>query len=224
MKLGIDQIIEWMRSNRLQLNPEKTDFVGCATRSPAAGGSMTMSRRSSLMFSTGCQSFSALSTRSVYQWRLFVAGHRQVISRISKGSQNIFIYNFIITTFDSQSRAAARAEAFMPGICPGMLWYSAATAVYSFFCHFTELLPSTCVIAALGLIPPHPGHGYDHLGGPISMCGGRGCTLVIVSSWLSVLDAGTVSLLNFVLLPQWTHSKFSLKLTCSLRLIPFSCL
>ena len=33
---------------------------------------------------------------------LFMAGHRQVISRISNGSQNIFMYNFIITTFDCQ--------------------------------------------------------------------------------------------------------------------------
>src|SRR6218665_988225 len=37
---------------------------------------------------------------------LFMAGHRQFI--IGKGSQNILIYNFIITTFDCQ------------GICPGV--------------------------------------------------------------------------------------------------------
>src|SRR6218665_1570616 len=39
-----------------------------------------------------------------------------------------------------------------------------------------------------------------------------------------VLDAGTISLLLFVLLTQWTHLKCSLKLTCPLRLILFSCL
>jgi|SRR6218665_2034752 len=33
---------------------------------------------------------------------LFMAGHWQVISRISKDSQNIFIYYFFITTFDCQ--------------------------------------------------------------------------------------------------------------------------
>ena len=33
---------------------------------------------------------------------LLMAGHRQVISRNSKGSQHILIYNFIITTFDCQ--------------------------------------------------------------------------------------------------------------------------
>src|SRR6218665_3902842 len=34
---------------------------------------------------------------------LLMAGHRQVISRISKGNQNILIlYNSIITTFDCQ--------------------------------------------------------------------------------------------------------------------------
>src|SRR6218665_296638 len=32
MELGIEQIAEWMHSNRLRLNPEKTDFLWCATR------------------------------------------------------------------------------------------------------------------------------------------------------------------------------------------------
>src|SRR6218665_2769312 len=32
MELGIERIAEWMRSNRLRLNPEKTDFLLCATR------------------------------------------------------------------------------------------------------------------------------------------------------------------------------------------------
>src|SRR6218665_1469245 len=32
MELGIERIAEWMRSNRLRLNPEKTDFLWCATR------------------------------------------------------------------------------------------------------------------------------------------------------------------------------------------------
>jgi len=31
-----------------------------------------------------------------------MAGHNEVISRISKGSQNILIYNFITTIFDCQ--------------------------------------------------------------------------------------------------------------------------
>src|SRR6218665_3674228 len=33
---------------------------------------------------------------------LLMARHKQVNSRIRKGSQNILIYNFIITTFDCQ--------------------------------------------------------------------------------------------------------------------------
>src|SRR6218665_2322098 len=33
---------------------------------------------------------------------LLMAGHKQVISRISTGSPNILIYNFIITTVDCQ--------------------------------------------------------------------------------------------------------------------------
>ena len=33
---------------------------------------------------------------------LLMAGRRQVISRISKGSQNLLIYNFIVATFDCQ--------------------------------------------------------------------------------------------------------------------------
>src|SRR6218665_1327566 len=32
MELGIERIAEWIRSNRLRLNPEKTDFLWCATR------------------------------------------------------------------------------------------------------------------------------------------------------------------------------------------------
>src|SRR6218665_2060656 len=32
MELGVERMAEWMRSNRLQLNPEKTDFLWCATR------------------------------------------------------------------------------------------------------------------------------------------------------------------------------------------------
>src|SRR6218665_740531 len=32
MELGIERIAEWMHSNRLRLNPEKMDFLWCATR------------------------------------------------------------------------------------------------------------------------------------------------------------------------------------------------
>ena len=32
MELGVERIAEWMRSNRLWLNSEKTDFLCCATR------------------------------------------------------------------------------------------------------------------------------------------------------------------------------------------------
>src|SRR6218665_2363467 len=39
---------------------------------------------------------------------------------------------------------------------------STSSAAYSSFYHFTELFQSTCAIAALGLIPPRPGYGYDH--------------------------------------------------------------
>src|SRR6218665_1971340 len=31
MELGVERIAEWMRSNRLRLNPKKTDFLWCAT-------------------------------------------------------------------------------------------------------------------------------------------------------------------------------------------------
>ena len=43
---------------------------------------------------------------------LLMAGRRQVINRISKDSQNILIFNFIITTFDSQGRGIS-ARAFL---------------------------------------------------------------------------------------------------------------
>src|SRR6218665_950566 len=72
------------------------------------GGSMTTSCRSSVMFSTGCQSHSVSSTSSAY----------------------------------------------------------------SYFFHLTELLQSTCAIAAPGLIPLRPDYGYDHWRGLISVCGG----------------------------------------------------
>jgi len=43
-----------------------------------------------------------------------MAGHRQVISRINKGSQNIFIYNFIITTFDCQGNSQGKGISARP--------------------------------------------------------------------------------------------------------------
>src|SRR6218665_3675295 len=101
---------------------------------------------------------------------------------------------------------------------------SSTSSVYSSSYHFTELLQSTCAIAALGLIPPRLGYVYDHLRRPIFGCGGCGRTSAIVLSLPPVLGAGTVFLLLFVLLTQLTHLKCSLKLTCSLRLILFSCL
>src|SRR6218665_183621 len=33
---------------------------------------------------------------------LLMAGHRQVFDRMNKGNQNVFIYNFIVTTFHCQ--------------------------------------------------------------------------------------------------------------------------
>src|SRR6218665_1198761 len=33
IELGVERIAEWMRSNRLRLNPEKTDFLWCPTHS-----------------------------------------------------------------------------------------------------------------------------------------------------------------------------------------------
>jgi len=53
-----------------------------------------------------------------------LAGHRQVISGISKGTQNILIFNLIITTFDCQGDSqgggiSARAFALTrPGVAP----------------------------------------------------------------------------------------------------------
>ena len=49
---------------------------------------------------------------------------------------------------------------------------SSTISVYSSFNHYTELLPSICEIAALQLIPPRPGCGFDHLSGLIYVCGG----------------------------------------------------
>jgi len=59
---------------------------------------------------------------------LLMAGHRQVINRISKGSQDILIYNFILTTFDCQGGSlqggdiSARAFALArPDVAPPLL-------------------------------------------------------------------------------------------------------
>ena len=54
---------------------------------------------------------------------LFMTGHRQVISRISKGSQNTLLYHFIITTFDCQDGGiSARAFALArPGAAPPLI-------------------------------------------------------------------------------------------------------
>ena len=55
---------------------------------------------------------------------LLMAGHRQVISGIRKGSQNILIYAFIIITLDCQGGSQGRgisARAFSlarPGLAP----------------------------------------------------------------------------------------------------------
>src|SRR6218665_3475607 len=49
---------------------------------------------------------------------------------------------------------------------------SSTSSVYSSFYHFTELLQSTCAIAASGLIPPRLGYVYDHLRRLIFGCGG----------------------------------------------------
>src|SRR6218665_441017 len=49
---------------------------------------------------------------------------------------------------------------------------SSTNSVYSSSYHFTELLQSTCAIAASGLIPPLLAYLYDHLRRPIFGCGG----------------------------------------------------
>src|SRR6218665_113959 len=73
---------------------------------------------------------------------LLITGHRQVISRINKGSQNILIYNLsylINITFDCPERA----EVFCQGICPGTPWCGTDTVPYLkliLFVHWTFLL------------------------------------------------------------------------------------
>ena len=117
----------------------------------------------------------------------------------------------------------------LPTVSTLLYWFSSCyiiniSSVYSSFYNFTELLQSTCAIAALGLIPPRLGYVCDHLRRPISGCGGWERTSAIMLSLPPVLDAETVSLLLFVLLTQWTHLKCSLKPTYSLWLILSSCL
>ena len=70
---------------------------------------------------------------------LLMAGHRQVISRIGKGSQNILINIFTITTFDCQGRGIS-ARAF------GLAWCGSATdqKCSRFQYKPAEILPSCC--------------------------------------------------------------------------------
>ena len=65
----------------------------------------------------GMQRFTPLSGSAS---PLLMTGHRQVISFIRKGIQNILMYNFIITTFDCQGGGiSARANALArPGVAP----------------------------------------------------------------------------------------------------------
>src|SRR6218665_3579043 len=61
---------------------------------------------------------------------LLMTGHRQSISRFSKGDQNILIYNFIIITFDCQGSGQGRgisAKAF-----------ALACQEWRHHCHFIE--------------------------------------------------------------------------------------
>ena len=73
-----------------------------------------------------------------------MAGHRQVISRISKGSQNIFIYNFILPLLTA--RAAARAEAFLPENLP---WRRHCMVAYALVLELKEVKEGIVVIARL---------------------------------------------------------------------------
>src|SRR6218665_478077 len=81
---------------------------------------------------------------------LLMAGHRRIISRISspKGSQtqNIFIYNFIITTFDCQGGnqgggISARATPWCTGAATGptcTLRMNSALPINNYLCQYTE--------------------------------------------------------------------------------------
>jgi len=57
---------------------------------------------------------------------LLMAGHRQVINRISKSSQDNLIYNFIIATFDCQGNSQGEGISAREGICLGTPWWGAA--------------------------------------------------------------------------------------------------
>jgi len=93
--------------------------------------SLQFNTRFSKSYCTAVSKLAKLATASGGARPLFMAGHRQVISRINKGSQNILIYNFIITTFDCHGRSQGggiSARAFplaRPGVAPPLatvLW------------------------------------------------------------------------------------------------------
>ena len=83
-------------------------------------------------------------------------GHKQGISCISKGSQNIFILNFIITTFDCQGGSQGRgisARAFAlvrPGVAPPLFPIQSR---YSTEFHFSLLYSISLCSIRVSCIP-----------------------------------------------------------------------
>src|SRR6218665_1733221 len=214
MELGVERIAEWMRSNRLRLNPEKTDFLWCATRRRCIHldtGELSVCgaliRPSTSVRDLGVLLESDLSMRRHVAWTVGCCFRqirliRSCIKSLPLGVAKAAVADFVTYRVDRCNSLLAGAPACLLNglqsvlnadarlICNRRKFYhitpllrdvptgcqshsaSSTSSVYSSFFHFTELLQSTCAIAAPGLIPPRPDYGYDHGRGLITVCGG----------------------------------------------------
>src|SRR6218665_1654848 len=204
MELGIERIAEWMRSKRLRLNTEKTDFLWCATRRRCMNLDTselsvrgTLIRPSTTVRNLGVLLESDLSMRRHVAWTVGCCFRqlrliRSCIKSLPLGAGKAAVAAFVTSRVDRYNSLLAGAPAcLLDGlqsvfnaaarlICNRrkydhvtlLLHASSTSTVYSSSYHFTELLQSTCAIAASGLIPPRLGYVYDHLRRPIFRCGG----------------------------------------------------
>ena len=173
-----------MRSNRLCLNPEKTDFMWCVTRrrcmhldTSELSVCGALIRPSTTVRDLGVLLESDLSMRRHAIAAFVTSKVDRYISLLASAPA------CLLDGLQSVLNAAARLicnrrkyDRVTPLLRDVFHWlpvpFRIEYKLYSSSYHFTELLQSTCAIAALGLIPPRLGYIYDHMRRPIFGCGG----------------------------------------------------
>ena len=187
---------KWMHSHRLRLNPKRTGFLYQAVASWDCEGD--------------CRQFCHFQGGPLHQparRRDGVPPGGTPVGAQCRGEAHLQQKKI-------WSRHTAPPWCSPLDVCPIPHWVQALSSRHSITSRSYSRVPARLL--------HWDSDGYDHLKIPISVFGGWGLTSAIVLSLPPVLDAGTVSLLLFVLLTQWIQLKCSLKLTCSLRLTLFS--